>query len=102
ALSPGVAADVPNAGAFGRNSVNIAANGARPWENSVVFNGMIADNANSGGFDDDNDKNGIPVPSPDSIQEFKVQTALYDAGNRRKSGAKGNIVTLTGVNTIHG
>ena len=40
ALSPGVAADVPNAGAFGRNSVNIAANGARPCENSVVFNGL--------------------------------------------------------------
>ena len=29
ALSPGVASDVPNAGAFGRNSVNISSNGAR-------------------------------------------------------------------------
>lgn len=29
ALSPGVNSDVPNAGAFGRNSVNISANGAR-------------------------------------------------------------------------
>jgi hypothetical protein len=102
ALSPGVVSDVPNAGAFGRNSVNIAANGARPWENSLVFNGMIADNANSGGFDDDNDKTGIPVPSPDAIQEFKVQTALYDAENGRQGGATVNIVTKTGTNAIHG
>jgi len=94
-LSPGVASDVPNAGAFGRNSVNISSNGARPWENSVVFNGMIADNTNSGGFDDDNDKTGIPVPSPDAIQEFKVQTALYDAENGRQGGATVNIVTKT-------
>src|SRR6185436_937267 len=98
ALSPGVASDVPNAGAFGRNSVNISSNGARPWENSVVFNGMIADNANSGGFDDDNDKTGIPVPSPDAIQEFKVQTALYDAENGRQGGATVNIITKTGAN----
>jgi hypothetical protein len=101
-LSPGVASDVPNAGAFGRNSVNISSNGARPWENSVVFNGMIADNTNSGGFDDDNDKTGIPVPSPDAIQEFKVQTALYDAENGRQGGATVNIVTKTGSNAIHG
>ena len=102
ALSPGVASDVPNAGAFGRNSVNISSNGARPWENSVVFNGMNADNVNSGGFDDDNDKTGIPVPSPDAIQEFKVQTALYDAENGRQGGATVNIVTKTGGNSVHG
>jgi hypothetical protein len=102
ALSPGVASEVPNAGAFGRNSVNISANGARPWENSVVFNGIVADNVNSLGFDDDNDKTGIPVPSPDAIQEFKVQTGLYDAENGRQGGANVNIVTKTGTNAIHG
>src|SRR5262249_33081718 len=73
ALSPGVVSDVPNAGSYGRNSVNIAANGSRPWDNSVYLNGLSADNINSLGFDDDNDKTGIPVPSPDAIQEFKVQ-----------------------------
>ena len=46
-LSPGVASDAGNAAALGRGSGNISSNGARPWENSLVFNGMIADNVNS-------------------------------------------------------
>src|SRR5437016_2363768 len=74
ALSPGVSSNVPDGGALGRNSVNIASNGARPIENSVTFNGMLADNVSALGFDDTNDKTGIPIPSPDAIQEFKVQT----------------------------
>src|SRR5258705_6975333 len=49
------------------------------FENSVTFNGMLADNVVSQGFDDAPDKPGIPIPSPDAIQEFKVQTGLYDA-----------------------
>ena len=39
ALSPGVNASVANAGALGRNSVNISANGSRPYDNSLVLNG---------------------------------------------------------------
>jgi hypothetical protein len=78
ALSPGVTAGVIDAGALGRNSVNISANGARNWDNNVVMNGMNADNPMSQGFDDAPDKTGIPIPSPDAIEEFKVQTGLYD------------------------
>lgn len=63
---------------------------------------MVADNVNSLGFDDDSDKTGIPVPSPDAIQEFKVQTGLYDAENGRQGGANVNIITRTGTNSIHG
>jgi len=102
ALSPGVASELPDAGALGRNSVNISANGARPWENSVIFNGMVADNRNSLGFDDAADKTGIPVPSPDAIEQFKVQTGLYDAENGKQGGANVNIVTKTGTNELHG
>jgi len=86
ALSPGVTANVIDAGAVGRNSVNISANGARPWDNNVVLNGMNADNPNSQGFDDAQDKTGVPVPSPDSIEEFKVQTGLYDAEFGKQGG----------------
>jgi hypothetical protein len=44
--------------------------------NGVVFNGMIADNTNSGVFDDDGDKTGILFKSPDAIQNSKCGPSL--------------------------
>lgn len=102
ALSPGVTANVIDAGALGRNSVNISANGARSWDNNVVLNGMNADNSMSQGFDDAPDKTGIPVPAPDAIEEFKVQTGLYDAEFGKEGGGTVNIVTKSGTNEFHG
>jgi hypothetical protein len=102
ALSPGVSSDVANAGSFGRNSVNISANGARPWDNTVVLNGLGADNPMSQGFDDTQDKTGIPVPAPDAIEEFKVQTGLYDAEYGKQGGAVVNIATKSGGSAYHG
>lgn len=102
ALSPGVVAGLPDAGALGRNSVNISANGARPWENSVVLDGIVADNPMSLGFDDAGDKTGVPVPSPDAIEEFRVQTGLYDAEFGRQGGAVVNVVTKSGTNAFRG
>ena len=101
-LSAGVSSPVADAGAFGRNSVNISANGARPWDNGVVLNGLSADNAMSQGFDDTNDKTGVPVPAPDAIEEFKVQTGLYDAEYGKQAGAVVNIATKSGGATFHG
>src|SRR5215467_3320420 len=102
ALSSGMTANVIDAGATGRNSVNISANGRRPWDNNVVLNGVNADNAMSQGFDDAPDKTGVPVPAPDAIEEFKVQTGLYDAEFGKQGGGTVNIVTKSGGNTFHG
>ncbi|HEY2017013.1 MAG TPA: carboxypeptidase-like regulatory domain-containing protein, partial [Bryobacteraceae bacterium] len=98
ALSPGVNAGVANAGALGRNSINISANGSRPFDNTVVLNGLLAENPMSQGFDDDVDKTGVPIPAPDSLMEFKVQTGLYDAEYGRQGGAVINVVTKSGTN----
>jgi hypothetical protein len=45
---------------------------------------------------------GIPIPNPDSIQEFKVQTGLYDAAYGRYAGANVSLITKTGGNAFHG
>jgi hypothetical protein len=102
ALSPGVNASVANAGALGRNSVNISANGSRPYDNSLVLNGLVAENPMSQGFDDDVDKGGVPIPSPDALMEFKVQTGLYDAETGRQGGAVINVATKSGTNKFSG
>jgi hypothetical protein len=45
---------------------------------------------------------GIPLPNPDTLLEFKVQTGLYDAAFGRGSGANVSVVTNQGDNEFHG
>jgi hypothetical protein len=42
------------------------------------------------------------VPSPDAIQEFKVQTSLYDAQSGRSGGGNIALVTKSGTDQFHG
>ncbi|RMG52949.1 MAG: carboxypeptidase regulatory-like domain-containing protein [Acidobacteria bacterium] len=102
ALSPGVIANVANAGALGRNSLEISANGGRLSDNNVQMNGADANNVFVTNIGDGNGSQGVAVPAPDTIQEFKVQTALYDASTGRNGGANVNVVTKSGTNEFHG
>ncbi|HSE19991.1 MAG TPA: carboxypeptidase-like regulatory domain-containing protein [Pyrinomonadaceae bacterium] len=96
ALSPGTSAVLPDNTALGRNSLNVSVNGARVTQNNFQLNGIDANNigTNAAGL--------LPVPAPETIQEFTVQTSLYDATFGRGGGGSVQAVTRTGSNEFHG
>ena len=101
-LSPGVTASVTNAGALGQGtgglSGTFSANGDRTYDNSFQMNGLSVDDL----FQQGATSGGIPIPNPDTIAEFKVQTSQYDASFGRNAGANVNVITRTGSNDFHG
>jgi hypothetical protein len=46
--------------------------------------------------------NSLPTPSPESIEEFRVNTSMYDAQQGSTSGAHIDMSTASGTNAIHG
>jgi hypothetical protein len=97
-LSPGVASDVTDAGAFGRGTTTFVSAGTTATENNFQMDGVeINDLQSSGSF-----SGGVAIPNPDTIAEFKVQTSQYDASYGRNAGANVNLVTKTGSNEFHG
>jgi hypothetical protein len=101
-LSPGVSGSVPNAGNLGKNSVDVFVNGGRIMDNSYQMDGQDAGNMETQGTGAILSIGGISIPNPDAIQEFKVQTSLYDASYGRGAGANVNVVTKSGSDQIHG
>jgi hypothetical protein len=95
-LSPGTATYLPDNTSVGRNSQNISVNGGRVTNNNFQINGI---DANSMGT---NSAPSLAVPAPETIQEFKVQTSLYDATFGRSGGGNIQAVTKSGGNDFHG
>jgi hypothetical protein len=95
-LSPGTSLDLPDNTAVGRNSQNISVNGARTTQNNYQINGVDANNIRN------NNAVRLAVPAPETIQEFKVQTSLYDAAFGRSGGGNIQAVTKRGANDFHG
>jgi hypothetical protein len=44
----------------------------------------------------------LPTPAPETVQEFRVNTSMYDAQQGSTSGAHIDMSTKSGTNTIHG
>jgi Carboxypeptidase regulatory-like domain/TonB dependent receptor len=102
-LSPGVVADLPITTVLGNGTQNVASNGATPTANNIQFNGIDANNLqeNSAAVAQ-NYEVGTAVPAPDTIEEFRVQTANFDAAYGRGTGANVDLVSKSGTNQFHG
>lgn len=95
-LSPGAQTGVTNSTDLGRGDATITVNGQRTTSNSFKINGI---DANSIGT---NSTPNIAVPATDSLQEFIVQTSMYDASSGRNAGGNVEAVTKSGTNDVHG
>ena len=107
-LSPGVSTGVYNAGELGlggtalsqiaKSNDGIYVHGARSYDNNFQLDGISVSDVQGSAAG----SGGIPIPNPDSIQEFKVQTGLYDAAYGRYGGADITLITRTGGSDFHG
>jgi len=96
ALSPGAISSLPNNAELGRGDADINVNGQRSTSNNVILDGT---EINSPGT---NSTPSLSVPAPDAIDQFIVQTSMYDASQGRNSGGNVAVVTKSGTNRLHG
>jgi hypothetical protein len=107
-LSPGVSTGVYNAGELGlggtalsqiaKSNDGIFVHGMRSYDNNWQLDGISVSDVQGSAAG----SGGIPIPNPDTIQEFKVQTGLYDSAYGRYGGANVGLITKTGGNAFHG
>ncbi len=104
-LSSGVVSSVTRADELGRGSGGVVSastegqgmnvQGARASDNNFQMNGVTINDFLGSEL-------GVAIPNPDTIEEFKVQTGMYDAEYGRNAGANVDLVTKTGTNSFHG
>ncbi len=131
-LSPGVSADFLNGSGTnaGLGNQSIFANGQRDSSNSFSVNGITTNNLFNGKSSSQVSANrfvlntgesfgsggeiqtsssvysaigqSLPTPAPESLQEIRVDTSMYDAAQGANSGAHVGLTTKSGSNQFHG
>jgi len=94
-LSTGAQDRLNNATQLGRGDVRVFVNGQREDNNNYQIEGISATDYNVA------ELTNTPLPNPDVLQEFKVQTSLYDASQGRNGGGSVNAVLKSGTKDFH-
>ena len=112
AIEPGVSADISELLSNDNASISPSVNGARTTNNSFVFNGidvtnMLCCNSRINGSRGTIDAGGGTLsrnlaPAPETLEEVKLQTSLYDASTGRNGGGIFQVVSKSGTNAISG
>src|SRR5207253_223198 len=95
-LSSGAQSELNASAQLGRGNVRVIVNGQREDNNNYLIEGISATDYNVA------QSTNVPLPNPDVIQEFKVQTSLYDATQGRNGGGNVNAVLKSGTKELHG
>ncbi len=95
-LSSGTASNLNASASLGRGDTRIDVNGQREDNNNYQIEGISASDYNVA------ELTNTPLPSPDVVQQFKVQTSLYDASQGRNGGGNIDAVLKSGTNQLHG
>lgn len=95
-LSTGANTELFQSDALGRGAVTINVNGQRPTNNNYQLEGINANDVNLPTLDN------VPLPNPQTVQEFKTQTSLYDASQGRNGGGNIQVALKSGTNEFHG
>jgi hypothetical protein len=95
-MTTGASGSLGNSSELGRGDVAVYVNGQRAVSNNMIINGVDANSIGTG------ENPNLSVPSMDSLQEFIVQTSMYDASAGRNAGGNVAAVTKSGTNSFHG
>jgi hypothetical protein len=94
----GVSAELSPVATNSNGNISPSVNGTRTTATSLYFNGIDATNitSNEGSLTDN------IAPAPETLQEVKLQTSLYDASTGRSGGGNFQLVTRQGGNRFSG
>ncbi|MBA3351256.1 MAG: TonB-dependent receptor, partial [Blastocatellia bacterium] len=94
----GVSSELSPVGVNGNGNISPSVNGTRTTSTSLFFNGVDATNITSS----EGSLNDNISPAPETLQEVKLQTSLYDASTGRSGGGNFQLVTKGGGNQLNG
>lgn len=94
----GINTDISPVATNGNGNQSPSVNGTRTTSTSFSFNGVDATNitTNEGSLSDN------IAPAPETLQEVKLQTSLYDASTGRSGGGNFQLITKQGANNFVG